>query len=266
MQKRAAVIQDISCFGKCSASVALPVLSHFDIEAALLPTALFSAHTAFPVYSCRDLTDDMIRTAGDWRKLGLCFDGFYSGYMLSSRQIEFAADFICEFKKPDSLILVDPVMGDNGKAYSVQDADSRKSMAKLVSLAEVTTPNLTETAMLLDKKPVVSGYGEQYVRSCLLSLKGLGCETPIITGVSLQKGKTGAAYLENGQMKYICSKEYDGDFSGTGDVFASVVFSVLLQGGSVFQAVKKAVSVLDTAIKNSDVHYAPAFEKALGQM
>lgn len=266
MQKKAAVIQDISCFGKCSAAVALPILAHFDIETALLPTALLSAHTAFPTYSCLDLTNVMKQNAADWKQLGLTFDGIYSGYMLGAEQIELTSDFIDGFAKKDAVVLVDPVMGDDAKAYSLLSGQSAESMARLAAKATVITPNLTEAAMLLDKEAVLSGYDEGYIRGLLFDLKKLGCACPVITGVSFNENEIGAAYLAGGEMKYLSSEKYDGSFSGTGDVFASVLFSVLMCGGAVESGIKKALSVLDTAIRESDVTYGIAFEKALKLM
>lgn len=266
MQKKAAIVQDISCFGKCSTSVALPILAHKNIETAVLPTALLSAHTAFPKYTCVDLTENMKTTVSDWKELGLRFDGIFTGYMLNTEQTEITHDFIREFKKEDTFVLVDPVMGDDGKPYSLLSEKSATGLSHLCSLADVITPNLTEAAMLLGKSPKIDHYDEAYVKDCLFALKALGCGIPMITGVSFEKDKIGAAFLKNGKMQYLSSEKKDGVTCGTGDTFASVVFACMLSGETVESAVSSALRVVDKAIEECDTWYGIAFESALGEI
>lgn len=266
MQKKAAIVQDISCFGKCSTSVALPILAQKKIETAVLPTALLSAHTAFPKYTCIDLTENMKTTVGDWKTLGLRFDGIFTGYMLNSEQTEITYDFIRDFKKESALVLVDPVMGDDGKSYSLLSEKSAAGLSRLCSLADVITPNLTEAAMLLGKKPKIDGYDETDIKDCLFELKKLGCGIPMITGVSFEQDKIGAAFLKNGKMQYLSSEKKDGVTCGTGDTFASVVFACMLSGETIENAVSAALRVVDKAIEESDTWYGIAFENALGEL
>ncbi|MGN1195837.1 MAG: pyridoxamine kinase [Acutalibacteraceae bacterium] len=266
MQKKAAIVQDISCFGKCSTSVALPILAHKKIETAVLPTALLSAHTAFPKYTCTDLTENMKTTVSDWRELKLRFDGIFTGYMLNPGQIEITYDFIREFKKDNTLVLVDPVMGDDGKPYSLLSEKSAAGLSHLCSLADVITPNLTEAAMLLGKKPKINNYDEEYVRECLFELKALGCDIPMITGVSFEQDKIGSAFLIDGKMHYLSSKKKDGVTCGTGDTFSSVVFACMLSGETIESAVSAALRVVDKAIEECDTWYGIAFESALGEL
>lgn len=266
MQKKAVVVQDISCFGKCSTSVALPILARKNIETAILPTALLSAHTAFPKYTCTDLTDQMKETVSDWRELGLRFDGIFTGYMLNGAQTEIVYNFITEFKKEKALVLVDPVMGDDGKPYSLLSAESAKGLARLCSLADVITPNLTEAAMLLRKEPVIENYSKEYIEDLLFSLRDLGCPLPMITGVSFHESEIGAAFLQNGSVHYAFSKKRSGVTCGTGDTFASVLFACMLSGQSVENALERALTVTDKAIENSDTWYGIAFESALGEL
>ena len=266
MQKKAAIIQDVSCLGKCSAGVALPIVSHFDVECALLPTALLSAHTAFRHYTCMDLTEMMRSICSDWRKEGVRFDGVYSGYMLSEAQIQIAADFIDTFAKEDAFILVDPVMGDNGKAYAMLSEHYGSTMRCLLKRADVITPNLTEAALLLGCDPVLSGYTERDVRDMLRALHGMGAKRPMITGVSFDADEIGVAYLENDKIGYIADEKLDGVFCGTGDTFASVVFGAMLQGAAMEDAIHRALRVLNKAMRADPQWYGIRFEAALNEL
>lgn len=266
MQKRAAIIQDISCFGKCSAGVALPIVSHFNIECALLPTALLSAHTGFENYTCLDLTDTMSQTLRDWKKEGVLFDGIYSGYMLSEKQIELSVSLVDEFKNEKAFVLVDPVMGDDGKAYAMLSKSYGKKMQQLISRADVITPNLTEAALLLEREPVLEGYGEKQIEEMLFELKSKGARLPMITGVSFEKDKIGVAYLKDEKLCYICSKKFDGKYCGTGDTFASVVFGSMMSGSTVEAAVQKALAVIEKAITSDSKWYGINFESALSTL
>lgn len=263
MQKKAAIIQDISCIGKCSAGVALPIISHFNIECALLPTALLSAHTGFGNYHCTDLTENMKTVIDDWRKEKLSFEGIYSGYMLNEKQIEISSDFIDEFKTENALVLVDPVMGDGGKAYAMLSETYGEKMQLLVSKADVITPNLTEAHLLLNRKTVLEGYSKEYIEELLSDLKKLGCKIPMITGVSFNKEEIGVAFIKEGKFCFIASKKHEGSFCGTGDTFASIVFSMLLCGKTVEEAIKKALESIETAIINEPKWYGITFESAL---
>ena len=263
MQKKAAILQDISCLGKCSAGVALPIVSRFNVECALLPTALLSAHTAFAHYTCMDLTDMMKTTCSDWRKQGVRFDGVYSGYMLNETQIQIAADFMDEFAETGAFILVDPVMGDDGKAYAMLSETYAKAMHSLLKRADVITPNLTEAALLLDRRPKLTGYDEAEICDMLHALRALGVKTPMITGVSFEPGSIGVAFLEEGRMQYRCARKFDGIFCGTGDTFASVMFGAMMTGASADAAVRCALRVLDKAMASDPQWYGISFEAAL---
>mgnify|MGYP002515614601 CR=1 FL=1 len=266
MQKKAVIIQDLSCFGKCSSSVALPIVSSFNVECALLPTALLSAHTGFSKYTCFDLTKEMAATVADWKELSLSFDGFFSGYMLSDKQASLALDLLDSLVKKDALVLVDPVMGDDGKAYAMLSESFGEKMRVLVSRADVITPNLTEAALLLEEKPVLSNYDESYIEKTLFSLKKLGCKVPMITGVSFESEKIGVAFLENEKISYVFSKKYEGVSCGTGDTFSSVLFGAMLSGKSTKEAVSAAVCATEKAIENGVKEYGIDFESLLGNI
>lgn len=260
MQKKAVIIQDLSCFGKCSSTVALALVSSFNIECALLPTALLSAHTGFSKYTCFDLTKEMAATVADWKNLSLSFNGFFSGYMLSDEQASLALEVLDLLVEKNALVLVDPVMGDDGKAYAMLNDSFGEKMRVLVSRADVITPNLTEAALLLEEKPILSGYDKGYIEKTLFALKKLGCKIPMITGVSFESGKIGVAFLENEKTEYVFSKKYDGVSCGTGDVFSSVLFGSLLSGKGTMQAVSTAVRATKKAIENGVKDYGIDFE------
>lgn len=263
MQKKAVIVQDVSCFGKCSATVALPLVSALGIECALLPTALLSAHTGLPVYNCFDLTAEMKTVVSDWKKLSLSFDGFFSGYMLSGEQAEIALGVLSSLLKKDGLVLVDPVLGDNGKPYAMLNTAFSEKMLELVSKADVVTPNLTEAALLLGREPVLCGYDESFIEESLFALGKLGCRVPMITGVSFENEKIGVAFLENGKVSYCFSKKHEGVTSGTGDVLSSCIFGALMRGKSVPEAVREAVDFTEHAIRCGVSKYAIDFEGAL---
>lgn len=260
MQKKAVIVQDISCFGKCSAAVALPLVSSFNIECALLPTALLSAHTGFSKYTCFDLTEQMEAALTDWKALELRFDGFFSGYMLSDCQASLALETLKSLVKKDALVLVDPVMGDDGKAYAMLNDSFGEKMRSLVARADVITPNLTEAALLLEKKPLLENYDRAYIEKSLFELKKLGCKIPMITGVSFEKGKIGVAFLENDKAEFVFSKKYDGVTCGTGDTLSSVLFGELLSGADIRSAVSKAVAATEKAIQSGVKSYGIDFE------
>lgn len=260
MQKKSVIVQDLSCFGKCSSSVALPIVSSFNIECALLPTALLSAHTGFSKYTCFDLTEQMQTTLNDWKVLSLRFDGFFSGYMLSDFQASLALEVIKTLLKKDAFVLVDPVMGDDGEAYAMLNPSFGEKMRALVACADVITPNLTEAALLLEKEPVLENYDAAYIEKSLFELKKLGCKVPMITGVSLEKGKIGVAFLENGKADFVFSKKYDGVTCGTGDTLSSVLFGEFLSGSGIKAAVERAVSATEKAIRNGVSEYGINFE------
>lgn len=263
MPKKGVIVQDVSCFGKCSATVALPIVSSYDIECALLPTALLSAHTGFPVYSCFDLTDKMKTVVSDWKKLSLSFDGFFSGYMLSDEQASLALEVVRTLVKKGGTVLVDPVLGDDGKPYAMLNSSFSKKMRELVSAADVITPNLTECALLLEKEPVLCGYDERYIEESLFALEKLGCRVPMITGVSFEKDKIGVAFLEKKKVGYVFSKKHEGVKSGTGDVLSSCLFGALMSGKSVEAAVREAVDFTERAISCGVSDYAIDFEAVL---
>ncbi len=253
--KRIVTLQDISCFGKCSITVALPVISAMGISCSVIPTAVLSTHTGgFKNYTFRDLSDDIPAIADHWSAQGLSFDGIYTGYLGSERQIDIIRDFICRFGN-DAFIFVDPAMADNGKLYSGFDMDFVRTMRSLCGVADVAVPNITEASMMLDIPYKEKGtYDEGYVKELLRGICEFGAKTAVITGVSYDG-------LTQGCMSYDSQTGlYDSYFRehlpveshGTGDVFASSFFGALMLGRTLKDSMKIAVDFTIGSIKATE--------------
>ena len=250
--KRTVSIQDISCFGRCSLTVALPTLSAMGIETAIMPTAILSTHTAgFKNFTFCDLTDEMGKIADHWAKEGITFDSIGTGYLGSDEQINTVLDFFKTFGK-DALIFVDPVMADHGKLYPAFDENFPAKMARLCEKADVIVPNLTEAAFLLGEEFVGESYDEAYIHGLLRRLaERFGCKVAIVTGVIYTPDKQGAvAYCREEDRFY----EYFGEnlpvrFHGTGDVFSSSLCGALTLGMDLTAALKTAVDFTIDSIR-----------------
>ena len=239
--KRIATIQDISCFGKCSLTVALPIISALGVETAVIPTAVLSAHTQFENFTFRDLTEDIPAICDHWQQERLAFDGVYTGYLGSSRQIDLVADFFDKFRKENTLVLVDPVMADNGQLYPGFSQDFPAQMAKLCAKADMIVPNITE-ACLLTGMAYKEEYDETYIRTLLEKLSQLGAGVSILTGVAFAPDITGVMGYERKTGEYFCykHKRMGKNYPGTGDVFASTCMGVMMGGKSWKEAVQIA--------------------------
>ncbi|NCB52767.1 MAG: pyridoxamine kinase [Clostridia bacterium] len=274
MQKRALAVHDISCVGKCSLTVALPIISAAGIETSVLPTAVLSTHTGgFTGYTYRDLTSDVKPIIEHWKSLGLKVDAIYTGYLGSFEQLRLVEELFDTFKNEDTLILVDPVMADNGKFYTSFTPEFAKGMAKLCGKADIIVPNLTEAAFMLGEEYVGAGYDRAYIEGLLLRLSALGPKKVVLSGVSYEKGKLGAAAYDAETEKYCyCFEdEVEGYFHGTGDVFGSALLAALMNGKTLDEAIKITVSFTVAAIKRtkaagSDVRYGVDFENCLGDL
>ena len=272
-EKKILTIQDISCVGQCSLTVALPVISAMGIETAILPSAILSTHTGgFTGYTFHDLTEDLPAIKEHWKKENIKFDAFYTGYVGSVKQLEYISDIMDELRKPDSKIIVDPVMGDKGKLYPGFEPSFAKEMAKLCKKADVIVPNLTEAAFMLDEEYIETGHTKEYIERILKKLLGLGCKNALLTGVSLEEGKLGVATIDGATEKisYYFRDLYPGMFHGTGDVFASSFAGAMILGKTIEQAAKIAVDFTVNAIAktiNDKNHwYGVKFELALPEL
>ena len=223
--------------GKCSLTVALPVISAMGVETAILPTAVLSTHTMFSGFTCKDLTDQIVPIAEHWKKEKFAFDAVYTGYLGSFEQIEIVSELFDAFKTESNLIIVDPVMADNGKLYPAFDEAYAKENAKLCAKADLIVPNLTEAAFLTGM-PYQTEYDRDYILRMLDALAKLGPKYVALTGVSFEKGKIGIMGLntESGEYFEYYTAHVPVSYHGTGDIFSSVVVGALTRGMSLQEA------------------------------
>ena len=247
-QKRAAVIHDLAGYGRCALSVAIPVISAEGIECCALPTCILSSNAAFPGYYRDDGADRMGRFLKHWDELDLEFDGIYVGYLGSAAQVELAAKFLRRFRKKDTIVLFDPVMGDHGRLYSACSPEVCGKMESLLSGSDVITPNLTEAYRLAGRD-----YPEEIPPQTELwelgrELCEKGPSGVILTGVPDGERLVNYVYTRDGIRSRIAAKRTGGDRCGTGDVFASIIFAELVRGRRPVQSVRKASDFLEEAV------------------
>lgn len=263
--KRAALINDYSCFGKCSLSVAIPIISAYGAEAVALPTAILSTHTGgLGNYVVRDMTEEMRSFSAHWKELDMKFDCIYTGFCCSPRQIEAACDFIGDFGSDGALILVDPVLGDNGAIYPCFSDEHVAAMRELCRYAHVITPNRTEAALL-------AGMSAEAPASvlCAALQKELGIRNVVITGVR-DGGKIGYHANFDGIEVAVMKENADVHLHGTGDVFASAFCGELMSGKTMETALKSAADFCDRCVRATlerlpSHWYGLAFEDVLGE-
>ncbi len=267
--KRILTVQDISCFGKCSLTVALPLLSAMGIETVILPTAVLSTHTLFKGFTCRDLSDQLKPITDHWRREGITFDAVCTGYLGTEEEIDTVAGIIDAFRGEDTRVFVDPAMGDNGRLYPAFDAHYAKKNAVLCAAADVADPNITEAAFLTGM-PYRESYTETYIRELLEALAQLGTKMPILTGVSLSEGRTGAMGYDAEKRSFFC---YQNDripaaYHGTGDIFSSVLFGAFVLGIGRGDALRiaadyTALTIAETLKNPADPWYGVDFEATI---
>ena len=272
MMKRIVSIQVISCFGKCSLTVALPIISAMGIETCVIPTAVLSTHTGsgFEGYTYHDLTADIPNIAAHWKRLGLHFDAISTGYLGSKEQVGMVLDFFTEFSTSDNKIIVDPVLGDKGQFYKGFNSDFAKEMCRLCNNADVIKPNMTEAALLLDEECREGGYDESYVGELLKRLSELGARHIILTGVSYTPDKQGVvAYdRETGETFTYFSENIPGYFHSTGDVFSATLTGALVHNYSLERSIRIAVDFTVDCIRHTVGHqcehwYSVRFEECI---
>ncbi len=243
---KVAAIHDMSGFGRCSLTVAIPVLSAMGVQCCPLPTAYLSTHTGgFDGYTFLDMTDEMPKTAAHWASLGITFDAVYTGFMGSEAQMDIVADFIRTFRRDGSTIFVcDPVMGDHGKIYKTYTGEMCAGMTRLAECADVIVPNLTEAAVLLGEDHSFGALeqSEAGYRALTERLSLDGARSVVLTGVTLKKGEIGACVFDRatGTTEFLFDRFVGKEFHGTGDVFASVLTGALVRGRPLGEAVRLA--------------------------
>ena len=268
---RLLTVQDISCMGQCSLTVALPILSAFGIETCILPSAILSTHTAgFKGFTCKDFTDEFEKIIAHWEKEKITFNAYYTGYLVNENQINIIKGIFDKFNVSDnkkSLKIIDPVMADNGALYPGFDLNFVKAMKSLCLNADIILPNLTEACFLTDDE-YKEKYNEEYIMNLIEKLKSFGTKIIILTGIGYDENTTGVVVVENGEVKYYKHRRISKNFHGTGDIYSSVFVGAYLMGKSAFDAAKAAadfvVECIEYTMKGDNSHwYGVKFEPLL---
>lgn len=273
-QKRIAAIHDISGVGKCSLTVALPIISVAGIECAAMPTALLSTHTGgFKNIHIKDLTENILPIAKHWKTEGFAFDAIYSGYLGSMEQVDLVKQSISLLKGEKTLVVVDPVMGDNGKLYQTFSPDFAFKMRELCAVADVITPNVTEACLMLSEEYKAPPYTKKYIESLLLKLSKICNGTVVLTGACLNENEQGAAAYNSEEEKFsfVSCPKIAGLYHGTGDIFASVFVCSMVLGRGMEKSLKAAVEFTCLAIENTtqnmpELWYGVNFEGVLPKL
>lgn len=270
MNKKILTIQDISCVGQCSLTVALPIISAMGIETCILPSAILSTHTYnFKGYTFRDLTEDLPLISQHWQKENINFDGIYTGYIGSTKQIGYIKEIIKTFKKDGEIVCVDPAMADHGKLYPGFDKEFVKEMKTLCAMADYIVPNITEACYLLDR-PYLETYTKEDIEKLIKELASIGVNNVVLTGVSFNEGQLGVASYNkiSDKVTYYFRDQVPYFFHGTGDVYASSFFGALINGLNLQESMEVAVdftvdSILETIDDRNEHWYGVHFETAL---
>ncbi len=265
--KKILTIQDISCVGQCSLTVALPILSACGLETCVLPSAVLSTHTAgFTGYTFRDLTEDIPAINNHWVKEGIRFSAIYTGYLGSTKQIDYVRDIFSATAAADCVKVVDPAMADNGKLYPGFDAAFVEAMKKLCVEADYIVPNITESCFLTGME-FKTEYDEAYIQEHIRRLTVMGCKNIVLTGVSFRSGMTGIMVVEQGVQRYYEHIMLPDSCHGTGDIYASSFVGALMRGKDALTAAKIAANYTMDCIKETaklENHwYGAAFEPVL---
>lgn len=266
--KRIITIQDISCVGKCSLTVALPIISAAGVETGVIPTAVLSTHTAFPKFTFCDLTDEIQKISDTFEELNIDFDAVYTGYLGSFEQLSLVEAFFDRFGDK-AKIVIDPVMADNGQLYKGFTPEFARAMAKLCSKADLILPNLTEASFMLGI-PYNPNYDEAYIRDVLKKLTDLGAKSAALTGVSFSEDKIGVYLYDSERDEYYSyfNEKLPAAFHGTGDIYASATVGAMTRGFSVAESLSIAVdftllTMKKTLADKDHRFYGVNFEEAL---
>lgn len=297
-QRKIAMINDISGYGRCSLTVAIPILSAMGIQCCPVPTSILSNHTGFPVWFFDDYTDKMRQYLEKWKELNLSFDGIVTGFLGSEKQIQIVMEAIEGFKTPDTRVIVDPIMGDHGKAYATYTPRMCREMEKLVRMADVVTPNVTESCMLTGREYKSWGWSRKELEEMAREIQAIGPGFVVITGVgsrpkeegwdkalNMQEQKedeakekpgnqgslTNVVLKPDGTIFYQRSKKIGRERPGTGDVFSSIVAGTAVQGWDLQEGVQMAARFVKKCIEQSDELEIPVtngvcFEEVLPEL
>lgn len=265
--KKVLTIQDISCVGQCSLTVALPIISAAGHETAVLPSAVLSTHTAgFKNFTFRDLCGDMPAITNHWVSEKIAFDCVYTGYLGSKEQVGYVLDIFNRVTKKDAIKIVDPAFADGGKLYPIFDMNYVNEMKKLISASDITVPNISEASFLTGIE-YKEEYDKEYVIKLMKALCNMGAKSVVITGVGYSKGKTGVAVLENDNYLYYEHEKMPNSCHGTGDVFAAAFTGAVMCGRDLLSSAKIAADYTLLCMKNtigdSEHWYGVKFEPIL---
>ncbi len=265
--KKVLTIQDISCVGQCSLTVAMPVISACGVETCVLPSAVLSTHTGgFKNFTFTDLTDDMPKIANHWKNENIKFDAIYTGYLGSTKQIDYCKDIIATLMQQNGVVVVDPAMADNGKLYYGFDEVFVKEMATLCSKADYVLPNVTEACFLTGVE-YKTEYDKAYIDLLIEKLVALGCKNIVFTGIGYKPGKTGVVVYENGIYNYYEHEKLPNSCHGTGDIYASAFVGALMNGKSAVESAKTSADYVCECIKDTATEenhwYGAKFEPSL---
>lgn len=265
-------IQDISCLGKCSLTIALPVISALGSETVILPTAVLSTHTMYKNFTCKDLSDQIEPIAAHWKSEGVAFDAIYTGYLGTVEQIDQIKELFHSFRGENTMIIVDPVMADNGKLYPAFDMEYVRKNAELCKEADIIVPNITEAALMTGME-YREEYDEAYIKEMLERLNELGAGISVLTGVSLEKGKTGVMGYEHRTGEYYVyqNQRIDAAYHGTGDLFSSTCVGEIMRGKDWRDAMRIAADytahTIEVTLRNPDKPwYGVDFEATIPEL
>ncbi|MDR0778341.1 MAG: pyridoxamine kinase [Methanomassiliicoccaceae archaeon] len=273
-QKRIAAIHDISCFGRCSLTVALPIISVAGVETAAIPTAVLSTHTGgLTGFTYRDLTDDIRKIVDHWMSLNLRFDAIYTGFLGSFEQIDIISKIFDDLRSEGTMVAVDPVMADNGKLYTIFPKDFPAGMRRLCEKADLIMPNITEAVLMLNEEYTEGPYTKEYIEGLLKRLGKMGAKKIVLTGVSFNNKELGAASYDadTKRTSYAFADRIPGYYHGTGDVFGSALVASMVNGLSLERSTQIAVrftvgSIMRTYNAGTDIRFGVNFEAGLKEL
>ena len=255
-QKKIAVINDFSGFGRCSLTVSIPIISAMKIQCCAVPTAILSNHTGYEDYFFDDYTDKMKNYYMKWEKLGLTFDGIYTGFLGSEKQAKIVEDFIERFSDENTVVTVDPAMADNGKTYATIDEKLCREMKNLIPLADIITPNLTEACILTDTAYHADEYSINEIAEIAEKLEKMGAEKIVITGIV--KGENICNFICDGDKRKLIEYRIAGkSHAGTGDVFASIISADAVNGVDFEMSVRKSAEFVGKCVELSNEMEVP---------
>lgn len=251
-QKKIAVINDLSGYGRCSLTVAIPILSALKVQCCPVPTSILSNHTGFSTWFFDDYTEKIPLYLEQWKKLSLTFDGIFSGFLGSEKQIELVIQMIQDFRTPETKVIIDPIMGDNGKAYETYTPAMCQSMKDLVGYGHIVTPNLTEACILTGRPYEPEGLKRKELADMAEEIKGLGPKSVVITGVREGAYVTNVVAEEGEEPLFLRTLKVGVERPGTGDVFSAIVAGEVIKGIPLKAAVKTAAGFVKKCILKSE--------------